>query len=115
MPDRRDLNRSFPGDKKGSLAARIANILSENIIDKCDLGIDLHTGSNHRTNLPHIRACCDNPETKEIAKSFGAPIVVNTDTRDGSLRRMPHRMRLPCCYMRQEKPLDLMKRLYSWE
>jgi len=85
-PDRRDLNRMFPGDDKGSLAGRIAKILSKNVIDKCDLGIDLHTGSNHRSNLPQIRACCVDEETRAIADSFNAPVVINTNIRDGSLR-----------------------------
>ena len=55
MPDRRDLNRSFPGSKKGSLAGRIANLFLNEIVQHCDYGIDLHTGAIHRSNLPQIR------------------------------------------------------------
>ena len=87
LPDRRDLNRSFPGSKNGSLAARVARLFAEEIVDKAAYGIDLHTGSNHRANLPHIRANLDNPECNRLAKAFGAPVVINANLRDGSLRQ----------------------------
>ena len=86
MPDRRDLNRSFPGSKKGSLAGRVANLFLEEIVSKCDYGIDLHTGAIHRSNLPQIRADLEDEETLALAKTFGAPVVLNADLRDGSLR-----------------------------
>lgn len=87
LPDRRDLNRSFPGSKKGSLAGRIANIFLTEIVSKCDFGIDLHTGAIHRSNLPQIRANLDDPETLELAKAFGLPVLLNADIRQGSLRQ----------------------------
>jgi len=86
MPDRRDLNRSFPGSKKGSLAGRVAHIFLEEIIKHCDYGIDLHTGAIHRSNLPQIRADLSDPETEMLAKEFGASVVLNANLRDGSLR-----------------------------
>lgn len=86
MPDRRDLNRSFPGSKRGSLAGRIADTFLREIVDKCDYGIDLHTGAIHRSNLPQIRANLDDPVTCEMAKAFGVPVLLNSDLRDGSLR-----------------------------
>ena len=63
LPDRRDLNRSFPGSTKGSLAARLANLFMTEIVDNCTHGIDLHTGAIHRSNLPQIRANLDDEET----------------------------------------------------
>jgi uncharacterized protein len=87
LPDRRDLNRSFPGSKKGSLASRIANMMMTEIVSKCQYGIDLHTGALHRTNLPQIRADLADPETLELAKAFGVPVLLNSDLRDGSLRQ----------------------------
>lgn len=87
LPDRRDLNRSFPGSMHGSLAARVARIFATEVVDKCSHGIDLHTGSNHRTNLPHVRANLDNPECARLAKAFGAPVIINANLRDGSLRQ----------------------------
>jgi len=87
LPDRRDLNRSFPGSHRGSLAARLAYVFAGEIIDRCSHGIDLHTGSNHRTNHPHIRANLDDPETERLARAFGTPVIINANLRDGSLRQ----------------------------
>lgn len=86
LPDRRDLNRSFPGSPKGSLAARVANIFKTEIIDKCQYGIDLHTGAIHRTNLPQIRANVEDEVTAQLANAFGAPVVLHSEEIDGSLR-----------------------------
>lgn len=86
LPDRRDLNRSFPGSPRGSLAGRIANLMMREVIDKCEVGIDLHTGSDRRTNLPQIRADLDDPRTRELAEAFGAPVMLHAKLRDGSLR-----------------------------
>lgn len=87
LPDRRDLNRCFPGRKTGSLASRVANVFFHEIVEKTTHGIDLHTAAIHRTNLPQIRAYIDNDITKEFALSFGAPVVLNSNIRDGSLRQ----------------------------
>lgn len=86
LPDRRDLNRSFPGSAKGSLASRLAHLFMSEIGKRCDFGIDLHTGSNFRSNLPQIRSSLDDPKTLELAAAFGAPIVVPSELREGSLR-----------------------------
>lgn len=86
MPDRRDLNRVFPGSKRGSLAGRLAHIFLNEIVSKCDYGIDLHTGAIHRSNLPQIRADLDDIETREMAEHFGVPVLLNSNLRDGSLR-----------------------------
>jgi predicted deacylase len=86
LPDRRDLNRSFPGSPSGSLAARVANLFMTEIVRRCDVGIDLHTGSDHRTNLAHLRADLDDPRTRDLAIAFGAPLIMHAKLRDGSLR-----------------------------
>lgn len=86
LPDRRDLNRSFPGSPKGSIAARLANLFNEQILTNADYGIDLHTGAINRSNLPQIRANLDDAPTLEIANAFGAPVIINSNIRDGSLR-----------------------------
>ncbi len=86
LPDRRDLNRSFPGSDKGSLAGRVAKLFLDEVVSRCTHGIDLHTGAGHRTNLPQIRACLNDPDTKRLAQAFGAPVVLNAVLRDGSLR-----------------------------
>ncbi|MEW6989204.1 succinylglutamate desuccinylase/aspartoacylase family protein [Colwelliaceae bacterium 6441] len=86
MPDRRDLNRCFPGSAKGSLAGRVAHIFLNEIVKHCNYGIDLHTGAIHRSNLPQIRADMSDAETKELAEVFGVPVVLNSNLVDGSLR-----------------------------
>lgn len=86
LPDRRDLNRSFPGSAKGSIAARMANTFITEIVSKAEYGIDLHTGAINRSNLPQIRANIDDETTLGLAKAFGAPVVLNSTIRDGSLR-----------------------------
>ncbi|MCA8922505.1 MAG: succinylglutamate desuccinylase/aspartoacylase family protein [Planctomycetes bacterium] len=86
-PDRRDLNRSFPGTAKGSLAARVAKSFMDEVVARCTHGVDLHTGSNHRTNLPHVRANLDDDETRRLAEAFGTPVLINAKLRDGSLRQ----------------------------
>ena len=86
-PDRRDLNRSFPGLAKGSLAARVAKSFMKEVVARCTHGIDLHTGSNHRTNLPQLRANLDEPETRKLAEAFDAPVIIDAKLRDGSLRQ----------------------------
>jgi uncharacterized protein len=86
LPDRRDLNRSFPGSIKGSLASRVAKVFFDEIVSRCDLGIDLHTASIHKSNLPQVRTNIDNQYTFNLAKAFEAPVVLHSELRDGSLR-----------------------------
>jgi len=86
LPDRRDLNRSFPGTERGSLAARLAHQFMTEIVEQSTHGIDLHTGAIHRSNLPQIRANIDEPQTAELAQVFGVPVILNADLRDNSLR-----------------------------
>lgn len=91
LPDGRDLNRSFPGSIKGALASRVAYLFNKEIVKKCTHGIDLHTATRDRENLPQIRACLSSSETKSLAKAFGAPIVLDAAVRDGSLREAARR------------------------
>jgi predicted deacylase len=86
LPDRRDLNRSFPGSLKGSLAARLAHTFMSEVVAHCSHGIDLHTGSDHRRNLPQIRADLQDPEARQCALAFAAPVTIDAHTRDGSMR-----------------------------
>ena len=87
LPDRRDLNRCFPGRKNGSLASRLASLLMTEVVAHGTHGIDLHTGSDHRFNLPQIRANLEDPETLRIARAFDAPVTLHAGLRDGSLRQ----------------------------
>jgi uncharacterized protein len=88
LPDRRDLNRSFPGSSNGSLAARIANLLLTEVVQRSQIGIDLHTAAVHRVNLPQIR--CDfrkRPRCRELSEAFGAEVILESPERAGSLRK----------------------------
>lgn len=86
LPDRRDLNRSFPGSRRGSTASQLARLFMTEIVARCEVGIDLHTASDGRTNLPQIRCDLDDPETRRLAREFGAPVLLHARLRDGSLR-----------------------------
>lgn len=86
LPDRRDLNRSFPGTKQGSMAGRMAQLIIEEIVNHCTHGIDIHTGAIHRRNLPQIRANLKDPVTLAMSKAFGAPVIIDGGLIHGSLR-----------------------------
>ncbi len=88
LPDRRDLNRSFPGSAGGSLASRLAFLFRTEVMARCSHGIDLHSAAIHRTNLPQIRVSPGRPEALHLAHAFGAPVILSSKTRDGSLREM---------------------------
>lgn len=95
LPDRRDLNRSFPGTPKGSIASRMAHIFMKELVSKADYGIDLHTGALNRSNLPQIRGNLDDDVTLQLAKAFGTPVIVNSNIRDGSLRACANDLGMP--------------------
>ncbi len=87
LPDRRDLNRSFPGSERGSMASRLAHTLMTEVVDKCTHGIDYHTAAGGRTNLPQLRVDLDtHAEALPLAKAFAPPIIMDMGTRDGTLR-----------------------------
>ncbi|WP_379921067.1 succinylglutamate desuccinylase/aspartoacylase family protein [Erythrobacter sp. R86502] len=86
LPDRRDLNRSFPGSPGGSLAGQIANVFYREIMERSALGIDIHSAAIHRYNLPQIRIAAGNKRLTELAMAFGAPVIIESPLREGSLR-----------------------------
>lgn len=86
LPDRRDLNRSFPGSKSGSLASRLARLFMDEVVARCSFGIDFHAGSDDRTNLPQVRGNLDDAETRRLAAAFGAPIMIHSKPQKGTLR-----------------------------
>src|SRR5437016_418363 len=85
--DRRDLNRSFPGSDRGSLASVVADLFMREALLKSQYGIDLHTAALHRTNLPQIRIAPDDPALLEMAEAFGPPVILISKLRDGTLRQ----------------------------
>ncbi|MEX2647747.1 MAG: succinylglutamate desuccinylase/aspartoacylase family protein [Alphaproteobacteria bacterium] len=95
LPDRRDLNRSFPGSAGGSLAGRLAHVFLSEILGRCSHGIDLHTAAIHRDNYPQVRANLDDPETLRLACAFGVEVVINAGEREGSLREQAAKRGIP--------------------
>ncbi|HEY9117870.1 MAG TPA: succinylglutamate desuccinylase/aspartoacylase family protein [Roseivirga sp.] len=92
VPDGKDVNRSFPGNKNGSLASRVAHYLTNNIIPKIDVGLDFHTGGADRTNYPQIRCVMKEERNKAIAEAFEPPFILNSPFRPKSLRQTAARM-----------------------
>ncbi len=88
LPDRRDLNRSFPGNASGSLAGQVAHVFFSEVVSRASLGIDIHTAAVHRYNLPQIRIAAGNKRLVELAMAFGAPVIIESPLRDGSLRSL---------------------------
>lgn len=107
LPDRRDLNRYFPGNPNGSAAARIANSLFENVIAHCDALIDLHTGSFERTNLPQIRADLRNPDVVTLTQGFGATVILHSTPGVGTLRHAATQAGIPTVTLEAGGPLQL--------
>lgn len=95
LSDRRDLNRSFPGRKNGTLASRLAYGIMKSIIELSDYGIDLHTGAIGRINMPQLRVDFTTPESKELAKSFNAPVILDSKQREASLRKAASQLGIP--------------------
>ncbi len=95
LPDRRDLNRCFPGSERGSIASRLAYQFLNQVVRHCTHVIDLHTGALHRSNLPQIRANLANPATEAMVRAFAAPVIIDAGLRDGSLRAITESLDIP--------------------
>ena len=109
LPDRRDLNRSFPGSEKGSLAGQIAHLLLKEIVARCDAGVDLHAGSHHRTNAPQIRGDLTDPRVADLCAAFAAPYTLHAPMRAGSLRHAAAALGKPCVLYEAGAPLRFGK------
>ena len=113
LPDRRDLNRYFPGNPMGSSAARIANSLFEEIIRECDALVDLHTGSFYRTNLPQLRADLRYSKIKNLTQGFGGMVVLHSVAAPGTLRRAATDSGIPAITLEAGEPLRLQSNKVS--
>ncbi len=104
LPDRRDLNRSFPGSPNGSLTSRVAHTVFHQIVDACDFGIDLHTAALHRVNYPNVRGDLSIPGVRKLAHAFGSELIVNSKGPVGSLRREATRAGCPTVILEAGEP-----------
>ena len=107
LPDRRDLNRYFPGNPTGSAAARIAHSFFENVVAHCDALIDLHTGSFERSNLPQIRADLRDPDVVTLTQGFGATVILHSTPGVGTLRYAATQAGIPTLTLEAGGPLQL--------
>ena len=110
LPDRRDLNRFFPGNPKGSLASRIAHSFFTNVIDHCEALVDLHTGSFKRTNLPQLRADLRNPDVVHLTRGFGSTVVLHSSGSEGTLRRAATDRGIPTVTLEAGEPARLQEK-----
>jgi len=95
LPDRRDLNRCFPGSARGALGSRLAHLFRTEVLARATHAIDLHTGAIHRDNLAQVRTDVDDPRCAAMARVFGAPIIIDAKLRDGSLRETAGELGIP--------------------
>lgn len=109
LPDRRDLNRYFPGDPHGSSASRIAFVLFDNVIRRCDALADLHSGSLHRTNLPQVRGDLRNGRVRDLAIGFGSRVIVHKEGAHGTLRRAATEVGIPAIIYEAGEPMRLQE------
>jgi len=107
MPDRRDLNRFFPGDPTGSLTRRIAHTLFSQIVAQSDFGIDLHTAATGRTNFPNVRGDLRDKEVRRLARSFGCELMVHGRGPEGSLRREAVKAGCPTILLEAGEPCKI--------
>ena len=95
MPDGKDINRSFPGSSKGSLASRVARTLTNKVLPFVDFVIDLHTGGASRYNYPQIRYSKLDESAFLLGKQFGAPFLIQKPLIPKSLRKTAFEMKIP--------------------
>ena len=107
LPDRRDLNRYFPGNPNGSAAARIAHSLFTDLVAHCDALVDLHTGSFERANLPQIRADLRNPDVVTLTLGFGSMVVLHSEPTIGTLRHAATLAGIPAVTVEAGGPTEL--------
>ena len=110
LPDRRDLNRCFPGSERGSLASRVGNIFFTEVVEKVTHIIDLHTGAVNRDNLPQVRAALDQPGVSEMAHGFSIPVIVDSGLIDNSLRYEASQRGIPVITYEAGEALRLYER-----
>ena len=105
LPDRRDLNRFFPGNQEGSSASRMAFSFFREIIMHCDGLVDLHTGSFHRTNLPQLRADLNDDAVVALTKGFGSTVILHSDGAEGTLRHAAVAAGIPAVTLEAGEPM----------
>jgi len=109
LPDRRDLNRFFPGNAYGSSASRIAHLLFHKVVTKCEALVDYHTGSLHRTNLPQVRGDLADTAVRRLAERFDGTVVVHNEAKKGTIRRAAMDVGIPAIIYEAGEPMRLQE------
>jgi predicted deacylase len=107
LPDRRDLNRYFPGNTNGSAASRIAYSFFNDVVAECDSLVDLHTGSFERSNLPQLRADLLNPDVVAMTEGFGSTVILHNKPAEGTLRYAATAAGIPTVTLEAGGPTEL--------
>ncbi|QSE99112.1 succinylglutamate desuccinylase/aspartoacylase family protein [Fulvivirga lutea] len=109
LPDGKDLNRSFPGSKTGSLASRVANFFTSEILPQIDYGLDFHTGGASHNNYPQLRSALELPQEMELAQAFAPPLIIKSPFRDKSLRKTAAKSGVPVLVFEGGETLRMRK------
>jgi predicted deacylase len=109
LPDRRDLNRYFPGRAHGSAASRLAYSLFQQVLDPCTYLVDIHTGSFHRTNLPQLRGDLTNLDVVELSRRFGSTVILHNRGALGTLRRAATDLDIPAITLETGEPMRIQE------
>ncbi len=110
LPDRRDLNRYFPGKEQGSAAARLAHSLFEDVIRSCNYLVDIHTGSFHRANLTQVRGDLTNLDVVDLSRRFGSTVILHNRGAVGTLRRAATDAGIPTITLETGEPMRIQER-----
>jgi len=111
LPDRRDMNRYFPGNPRGSVASRIAHAFFNDVVKNCDMLVDLHTGSFYRTNIPQLRANMDNPDVAAFVELFGDIPVLNSRGSRRTLRAAAVEAGIPTVTLEAGEPMRMQREM----
>lgn len=111
LPDRRDLNRYFPGNPTGSVASRIAHAFFNDVVKQCELMVDIHTGSFYRTNMPQLRADMDNPRVANFVELFGDIPVLNSRGSKRTLRAAAVSAGIPTVTLEAGEPMRMQREM----
>jgi predicted deacylase len=79
--DGENLNRAFPGDPNGSISERIALALTQEVIERSDVVLDLHAGDGNEHLRPFVYMPVTGDgeldrRTRDLARAFGIDHVV---------------------------------------
>lgn len=91
----KDVNRSFPGSLKGSIASKVARTITKYILPLVNFGLDFHSGAANRYNFPQVRYSNLDPRAIQLAQDFGPPFIIHKELIPDSLRKTAYEKNIP--------------------